>query len=112
MQLIYWIYLLAAIISEVIATSSLKLSEGFSNLIPSIVTIIGYIASFFFLSLAIKTIPLSIAYTLWAGIGTVAIVLISIFVFKQSIDIPAILGIVLISVGVIVIQLFSSSVSH
>lgn len=112
MQWIYWIYLLAAIISEVIATSSLKLSEGFSNLIPSITTIIGYIVSFFFLSLAIKTIPLSIAYTLWAGIGTVAIVLISIFVFKQPVDIPAILGIILITVGVIVIQLFSSSISH
>ncbi|WP_415329402.1 DMT family transporter [Chryseobacterium sp. MMS23-Vi53] len=107
-----YIFLILAIILEIIATTFLKKSEQFTKLIPSIITVIGYVATFYFLSLTLRQIPVGIAYAIWSGVGIVFITIIGIVVFKQTPDLPAILGIVLILIGVIVINLFSKMGSH
>ncbi len=107
-----YILLLLAILCETIATSFLKQSEGFTRLWPSIITLAGYGASFYFLSIVLKSMPIGIAYAIWSGVGIVLIGLIGWIVFKQTLDWPAILGMLLIIAGVIVINLFSKSVSH
>ena len=108
-----YLYLSIAIVAEVIATSALKASEGFSNLGPSIVVIIGYIIAFYFLSLILKTIPVGIAYAIWSGIGIALITIVGAVLYKQVPDAPAVIGIVLIIAGVVVINVFSkTSVSN
>jgi len=107
-----WIYLIIAILSEVVATSSLKAAEGFTKVIPSLVAVIGYGAAFYFLSLTLKSIPIGIAYAIWCGIGIVLIAFIGFFFYKQALDIPAIAGITLIFIGVLAITLFSKSISR
>lgn len=107
-----YLYLLIAIIAELIATTNLKKSNGFSLWIPSIITIIGYGVAFYFLSLCLKEIPVGIAYAIWSGVGIVLITLIGIFTFKQIPDLPAIIGIICIVIGVIIINLFSKMGSH
>ncbi len=107
-----WIFLAVAIVSEVVATSALKASEGFSRLLPSIIVVVGYAAAFYFLSLTLRTIPVGIAYAIWSGVGVVLIILISWFFLGQSLDFPAIIGISLILAGVIVLNLFSKTLSH
>jgi small multidrug resistance pump len=107
-----WIFLSIAIIAEVIGTSALKSAEGFTKIGPSLIVVIGYGISFYFLSLTLKTIPVGIAYAIWSGVGITLISIIGYFFYKQSIDLPAIIGILLIMAGVIVINLFSKSVSH
>ena len=102
-------YLLIAILSEVLATSMLKASDGFTKLIPSIVTFIGYSVSFYFLSMVLKYIPIGISYAIWSGLGIVLISIVGLLVFKQELDLPDIFGMVLIISGVIVIHLFSGS---
>ena len=102
-------YLLIAILSEVLATSMLKASHGFTKLIPSIVTFIGYSVSFYFLSMVLKYIPIGISYAIWSGLGIVLISIVGLLVFKQELDLPGIFGMVLIISGVIVIHLFSGS---
>ena len=95
-------YLLIAILSEVLATSMLKASDGFTKLIPSIVTFIGYSVSFYFLSMVLKYIPIGISYAIWSGLGIVLISIVGLLVFKQELDLPGIFGMVLIISGVIV----------
>lgn len=107
-----YLFLLVAILFETIATSSLKASEQFTKLIPSLITVIGYIAAFYFLSLTLKTIPVGIAYAIWSGIGIVLITLAGIVLFKQVPDLPAIIGMLLIVAGVVVINVFSKTTSH
>lgn len=107
-----YLYLGLAILAEVIATTCLKSSEGFTRPVPSVVTVLGYLTSFYLLSLTLNTIPVGIVYAIWSGVGMVLISLIGWWVFKQSLDVPAIVGIVLISAGVVVINLFSKSVTH
>jgi len=107
-----WVFLSIAILAEVIATSALKSSEGFSKIIPSITVIAGYGIAFYFLSLTLETIPVGIAYAIWSGVGITLISIIGYFIYKQSLDLSAIIGILLIIAGVIVINLFSKSVSH
>ena len=102
-------YLLIAILSEVLATSMLKASDGFTKLIPSIVTFICYSVSFYFLSMVLKYIPIGISYAIWSGLGIVLISIVGLLVFKQELDMPGIFGMVLIISGVIVIHLFSGS---
>ena len=102
-------YLLIAILSVVLATSMLKASDGFTKLIPSIVTFIGYSVSFYFLSMVLKYIPMGISYAIWSGLGIVLISIVGLLVFKQELDMPGIFGMVLIISGVIVIHLFSGS---
>ena len=101
-----------AIISEVLGTTFLAKSEQFSKLTPSILTVLFYGGSFYLLSVALKTIPLGIAYAIWAGLGIVLTAIIGSYIFKQSLDIPAMIGIGLIVSGVIVINLFSQSAGH
>lgn len=107
-----YLLLLGAIICEVIATSSLKLSNGFTNLVFSIITIIGYSASFYILSLALKTIPVGIAYAIWSGIGIIIISLIAWIFLKQSLDFAALIGMGFIIFGVVIINLFSNISGH
>ncbi|MNQ92840.1 small multidrug resistance pump [Flavobacterium aquidurense] len=101
-----------AILFEIIATSALKKSEQFTQLIPSIITIIGYFAAFYFLSFAIRTIPVGIAYAIWSGVGIVLITIIGAVFFKQIPDLPAIIGLALIMIGVVVINVFSKTTVH
>ena len=107
-----WIYLTVAIFSEVIATSALKATEGFSRLGPSLIVVAGYAAAFFFLSLTLRTIPVGIAYAVWAGTGVALIALIGWLFLGQNLDTPAIIGLALIVAGVVVINVFSKSVTH
>ena len=104
-----WIYLGLAIASEVMATASLKASEGFTKLVPSVVVFVGYMAAFYFLSLTLEDIPLGVAYAVWSGVGVAAITLISVFYMDQKIDLAGVVGIGLIVAGVIVLRLFSES---
>lgn len=107
-----WLYLIAAIVSEVVATSALKPSEGFSRLTPSVIVVMGYSLSFFFLSLTLKTMSVGVAYAVWSGVGIVLISLVGWLVFRQKLDLPAVAGMALIAAGVLVINAFSKSVSH
>jgi small multidrug resistance pump len=107
-----YFYLSIAIVAEVIATSALKASDGFTRTGPSIVVALGYGVAFYFLSLVLKTVPVGVAYAIWSGAGIVLIAGIGWLVLKQPLDAPALLGISLIVVGVAVIQLFSKSTVH
>ena len=107
-----WILLLIAIIGEVIATTALKASEGFTRLLPSAIVVIGYGVAFYFLSLTLRTIPMGVAYAIWSGVGIVLISLLGWAVFKQSLDAPAMIGMGLIVAGVLVINVFSKTASH
>jgi len=107
-----WMYLIIAIVGEVIATSSLKAAEGFTKIVPSAIAVTGYGVTFYFLSLALKNIPLGIAYAVWCGVGIVFITLIGFFFYKQTIDLPAAAGMALIFTGVFVIYLLSKSIVH
>ncbi|MBI3344081.1 MAG: multidrug efflux SMR transporter [Gammaproteobacteria bacterium] len=107
-----WIYLAIAIVSEVIATSALKAAEGFTRWVPSVLVVVGYASAFYFLSLTLRTIPLGVAYAIWAGVGVALVALVGWAVYHQSLDIGAIIGITLIVSGVIVLNLFSKTVAH
>jgi small multidrug resistance pump len=110
--MLQWIYLSVAIAAEVTGTSFLKSSQGFTRPGPSAIVVIGYLVSFYFLSLTLKTMPVGIAYAVWAGTGVALITLIGWVFFAQSLDVAAIIGIALIVAGVLVINLYSSSVTH
>ena len=105
-----WLFLSIAIVSEVIATSALKASEGFSRLWPSLIVVAGYATAFYFLSLTLKTLPIGVVYAIWSGVGIALIALIGWLVFGQSLDAAAIIGLLLIIAGVVVINVFSKTV--
>ena len=107
-----WLPLALAILAEVIGTSALKASAGFSRLWPSLVVVAGYGTAFYFLSLALRQSPVGIAYAVWSGIGTVLITLIGVLAFRQKIDAAGVLGIALIVAGVLVLNLWSKSGAH
>lgn len=98
-----------AIIAEVISTTALKASEGFSRLLPSIIVVIGYATSFYCLSLTLKVLPVGIVYAIWSGIGIVLITLLGWVIYGQKMDLPALGGMGLIIAGVMVINLLSKS---
>ncbi|KFC22881.1 DMT family transporter [Chryseobacterium sp. FH1] len=106
-----YLFLGLAIIFEVVGSSFMKASEGFTKWLPSIVVIVAYLICFYFLSLALKTIPLGVAYAIWAGLGIVLTAMVSVFIFKQKLDSPAIIGILLIVIGVVIMNFFSKT-SH
>lgn len=108
----HWLFLGTAIISEVIATSALKASDGFSRPWPSIIVVIGYAISFYLLALTLKTIPVGIAYAIWSGLGIVLISLLGVVLFGQKLDLPAVIGMGLIIAGVIVMNVFSRAINH
>ena len=107
-----YLYLAIAIITEVAATSALKASQEFTKLIPSLVVVIGYGVAFYLLTLVLRTIPVGIAYALWAGVGIVLVAIIGAILYKQIPDFPAAIGIGLIVAGVVVINLFSKTIGH
>jgi len=101
-----------AIVAEVVATSALARSESFSRLGPSIVTVLGYAAAFWFLSFPLRALPTGVVYAIWSGLGIVLITGVSWIWFKQALDLPAIVGLALILAGVVVVNAFSKSVGH
>ena len=104
-----YVYLGLAIFSEVVATASLKSTEGFTRLMPSIVVLVGYSAAFYFLSLTLDTIPIGVAYAVWSGVGVATITLVSFVLYDQKIDAAGLIGIGLIVTGVVVLRLFSEA---
>lgn len=107
-----YVYLATSIVAEVIATSALKASEGFTRFVPSALVAIGYATSFYFLSLTLKILPVGIVYAIWSGIGIVLISAIGWVLYGQKLDAAALLGMSLIVAGVLVVNLLSSSTGH
>ena len=101
-----------AILAEVLGTSALKASDGFTRLVPSLVTAVAYMVSFYLLSLTLRTLPIGIAYAIWSGVGIVLISAVGWLLYGQRLDAPAVLGLGLIVAGVLVVNLFSRSVGH
>lgn len=101
-----------AIVAEVIATSAMRASEGFSRLVPSTVVVIGYGIAFYCLSLTLKSIPVGIVYAVWSGAGIVLITLVALVLYRQVPDVPAIIGLGLIIAGVAVLNMFSKMQAH
>ena len=107
-----YLFLTIAIIAEVAATSALKASEEFTRLTPSIIVIVGYGVAFYFMTLVLRVIPIGITYAIWSGVGIILVAVVGFFLYKQTPDIPAIIGMGLIISGVVVIHLFSKTISH
>jgi small multidrug resistance pump len=105
-------YLAIAICSEVIATVSMKAIKGWSTPIPLLLVIVGYGIAFWMLTLVVRTVPVGVAYAVWAGMGIVMVSIAALFIYGQKLDIPAMLGMGLIVLGVVVIQLFSKTAGH
>ena len=102
-----FLLLFLAIVAEVVATTSLKLSNGMTRLIPTLVMITGYGIALWLMSISIRTIPVGVTYAIWAGLGTVGIVIVGLVLFHEKLDAPRIIGITLIISGVIILNLFS-----
>jgi len=107
-----YLFLAIAIVSEVAATSALKGSEGFTRLAPSVLVVTGYASAFYFLSLALRTIPVGVAYAIWSGAGVALVALVAWVVFGQRLDLPAIIGMALIVAGVLTLSFWSKTASH
>jgi len=106
------LFLSVAIITEVIATSALKASGAFTKVWPSAICVIGYIASFYFLSLCMEKIPIGVTYAIWSGVGIVLLALVGYIIYHEIPDTPMIIGISLIISGVLIINLFSKTAAH
>jgi small multidrug resistance pump len=107
-----YLYLALAIIAEVIATSTMKASEQFTRLVPSVVVVLGYACAFFFLSLVLKTMPVGVVYAVWSGLGIVLVAIVAAIVYRQIPDWPCAIGMALIIAGVVVINVFSKTSVH
>ncbi|WP_425497888.1 DMT family transporter [Paraburkholderia ultramafica] len=107
-----YVLLSIAIVAEVIATSAMRASEGFSRLLPSAVVVLGYGVAFYCLSLTLRSIPVGIVYAVWSGAGIVLITLVALLLYRQVPDVPAIIGLGLIVSGVAVLNLFSKMQAH
>jgi small multidrug resistance pump len=107
-----YLYLGIAIASEVIATTSMKAIDGFNKPLPLTLVIVGYAISFWMLTLVVRTIPVGVAYAVWAGLGIVLVSIAAGIIYSQKLDLPAMLGMAMIVAGVVVIQLFSSTTGH
>ena len=103
------VYLIIAIIAEVIATSALKASNGFTSLVPSLIVVVGYGIAFYLLSMTLRTMSVGIVYAIWSGAGVVLVTLAGWLLYKQTLDTPAMLGVGLIVAGVAIINLYSKS---
>ncbi|CTQ62238.1 MAG: SMR family transporter [Roseibium album] len=107
-----YLFLGAAILAEVIATSALARTENFTRLVPSLITIAGYGLSFWLLSYPIRVLPTGVVYAIWSGAGIVLITMVAWLAFDQKLDLPALVGLGLIIAGVVIINVFSKSVAH
>lgn len=108
----HFITLIVAVIFETIGTTALQASQQFTKLGPSIIVVIAYAAAFYLLALTLKTMPVGIMYAIWSGSGIVLIAVIGWVVFRQTLDLPAVLGMALILAGIVIIQVFSKSATH
>ncbi len=107
-----WVFLVVAMLCEIVGTCVLKAADGFTRAVPSVVVIVTYTVSFYFFSLALRVIPVGIAYAIWSGVGIMAIAVIGWLYYGQALDTAAILGLGLIIAGVVVLSLFSKTVAH
>jgi len=105
----HYIYLLLAILTETMGTSALQASQQFTRLWPSVIVVLGYGLSFYFMALALRVMPVGIVYAIWSGLGIVLIAAIGYVVFGQRLDFPAVAGMALILAGILIIHLFSNS---
>ena len=112
MRLTPWTWLVIAIVAEVIATSALRASNGFTRLVPSVIVVAGYALAFYGLSLTLRSIPVGIVYAVWSGVGIVLITLVAMALYRQVPDLPAVFGLGLIVAGVVVLNLFSKMQAH
>jgi len=108
----HWLYLMIAIVAEVVGTSFLRGSAGFTKPVPSVLVVVGYGLAFFFLSLTLEAIPVGVAYAVWSGAGVTLIALVGWLFLGQQLDAAAILGMGLIVAGVVVLNLFSRAGGH
>lgn len=107
-----YLFLLAAIVLEVVATTALARSASFTKLVPSLIAVVGYAGAFWFLSVPLRVMPTGVVYALWSGLGIVLITAVAWVWQKQVLDSAALLGLGLILAGVLVINLFSKTVGH
>lgn len=107
-----YLTLAIAIVAEVIATSALKASEGFTKFVPSAVVAVGYGVAFYFLSLTLKTMPVGVAYAVWSGVGIILISVIGWVFYGQKLDLMAVIGLSLIIAGVLVVNMLSKTAGH
>ena len=112
MPILTYATLFTAITLEVVGTTFLQRSEQFTRLVPTLLMGLCYAASFYFLSLALRAMPLGIAYAIWSGLGIVLVSLIGLFVFGQRLDLAAVIGLTMIVAGVVIVNLFSGNVTH
>ena len=104
--------LLVAILSEVVGTVALKASDGFARLGPTALVVVGYGLTFYFLGLALKQIPLGVAYAIWSGLGTAGAVLAGVLLWRESLNLAGVIGIALIVAGVLILNLFPGASAH
>jgi small multidrug resistance pump len=107
-----YLFLAMAILAEVAATSALKASDEFTQIIPTMIVIVGYGAAFYFMTLVLRVLPIGITYAIWSGLGIVLVTVVGFLFYKQALNIPTIIGIGLIISGVIVINIFSRAINH
>jgi small multidrug resistance pump len=112
MHAMNYVYLMLAIVAEVIGTSSLKASDGFTKFLPTLLVAAGYGTAFYLLSLIVQTMPVGIVYAIWSGAGIVLVAAVAAVWLKQMPDLPAIVGMTLIVIGVAIINVFSKTVAH
>ncbi|WP_071798790.1 DMT family transporter [Natronohydrobacter thiooxidans] len=108
----HWIYLAVAILFETIGTTALKASDGMTRALPAAVVVLAYALSFWLLALVLRVIPVGVAYAIWSGLGICLIAGIGYIVFGQRLDLPALIGLGMIIAGIVVINIFSTSVGH
>lgn len=108
----HWLALAIAIMAEVIGTTALKVSNEFTRIVPSFIVVISYAVAFYFMSISLRVLPVGIMYAIWSGMGIVLISILGWLVYKQTLDMPAMIGLAFIIAGVIVINVFSKSVGH
>ena len=108
----HWLAIAIAIVAEVTATNALKASNEFTRLWPSLIVVAGYGVAFYFMTISMRVLPVGIMYAIWSGLGIVLVSIIGWFVYKQTLDVPAMIGMGLIILGVVVINVFSKSVGH
>jgi small multidrug resistance pump len=107
-----YLYLAVAVAFEVVATTALKETQGFTRPAPSLIVIVGYGFAFYFLALVLRTMPVGVVYALWSGAGILLVTAIGWLWFRQALDMPALAGMALILAGVVVINLFSKTLVH
>jgi small multidrug resistance pump len=108
----HWLALAIAIAAEVIATSAMKASNEFTQLVPTLIGVVGYGTAFYFMTINMRVLPIGIMYTIWSGMGIVLISIVGWLVYKQNLDAPALIGMALIIAGAVIINVFSKSVVH